>query len=188
MLVHHSRYLHTPIMSLQTGAELAKTTRPLINPENLHIIAYEVEGKSLRTNPSLLRTVDIRENSRLGFIIDDSDELVEPGDIISLDALRKLQFDLIGMHVIDEDGRKLGIVEDYIIDNEAFVVMQLQIRFPIMQRINNTSNLIARTQIVEINDKHIVVASGKEKISPVERIADRAFINPFSKQQPEQAD
>lgn len=177
-----------PIMSLQTGAELCKTTRPLINPENLHIIAYEVEGRGLRQNPSLLRTNDIREISRLGFIIDDNDELVEPGDIIALDALRKLHFNLIGMHVIDERGKKIGSVEDYIIDSDAFIVMQLLIRSPLMQRLNNTSNLINRTQIVEINDKNIVVSSGEEKMRPVSSEPQREFINPFAKQQPEQAD
>ncbi len=182
MLIHESRYENTPIMSLQTGSELARTSLPLVNPENLHIIAYEVTGQGLQTNPSILRVSDIREVSSIGFIVNDSDELLEPGDVIAIDRLREYRFNPMKMNVLTEDGKKLGTVEDFIIDTASFVIMQLQIQSPLLRRFANTSNLVHRSQIVEINDEAIIVRSAREKITPVS--ADKPshdFVNPFAK-------
>ena len=77
MLLPSTRFIDTPVMSLQTGSELGRTVRPIINPRELSIVAFELHGINLDYDPSLLRINDIREIGPMGMIIDSSDEQKE---------------------------------------------------------------------------------------------------------------
>ena len=116
MLILGSRLNETPVLSLQTGTTLAHTTRALIDPSNLTVAAYQVDGPLLNMQPSFLRVNEIRENGSLGMIIDSSDDLVGLDDVIRLHALYDLNFELVGMPVLTEQRQKLGKVEDYTLD------------------------------------------------------------------------
>lgn len=189
MLITGSRLLDTPVMGLQTGGELARTNKAIIDPKNLEIIAYEVEGPLLDTNPSLLRVADVREFSDIGIIVDSSDEFVSPDDIIKLNEIYKLNFQLEGMHVINEKKQKLGRVNGYTIDSNGFLVQQLSVKRPLLKSLNDTELLIHRSQITEINDHAIVVHSEAEIPEPLLDSVRTAYINPFRKSsQAEQID
>src|SRR5690349_2846157 len=113
MLIPHERLLNTPVMSLQTGAELARTSRVLVDPRDLTIVAYELDGPALDLRPSFLRPVDVRELSNLGLIVDSSDEFVALDDVIRIKQVYDYEFDLEGMDVIDERKKKLGKVTGF---------------------------------------------------------------------------
>lgn len=170
-------------MGLQTGGELAKTSRAIIDPKNLEIVAYEVQGPLLTTSPSLLRVADVREFSDIGIIIDSSDEFVAPDDIIKLEAIYKLHFRLEGMQVINEKKQKLGKVNGYTIDSAGFIVQQLSVKRPLLKSLNDTELLIHRSQITEINDHAIIVHSEAEIPEPLLDSVRTAYINPFRKSQ-----
>lgn len=185
MLLLGSRLLHTPVMSLQTGGRLATIVKPIINPANLHIIAYEVDGPLLTENPSFLRTADIREYGNLGMIIDSTDELVGLHDVIQLEKLYSLGFPLIGMQVMDEHTHKLGKVDDYTLDTASFTIQQINVRRGIFSAFNDTGSLIHRSQIIEINDTAIIVkAASKKSVEPVMDSLRGEFVNPFRQVKP----
>lgn len=165
-------------MSLQTGTKLAQTSLALIDPENLKVIAYEVEGSMLAEKPSFIRIADVRELSSVGMIIDSSDEFIGVEDVIRIKELYRLGFKLIDMGVTEETGHKLGKVEDYVLDNASFVIKQLSVKRGIMKSLGETSLLIDRSQIVEINDKNIIVKSGR-KDEPITEAEKQEFVNPF---------
>ncbi|MDN5275503.1 MAG: hypothetical protein JWN33_152 [Candidatus Saccharibacteria bacterium] len=189
MLLLGSRILDKAVMSLQTGTRLASIKAPLIDPANLKIVAYVLEGPLLSEQPSFLRTADVRELSSIGLIVDSSDEFVGMNDVIKLEELYNLGFSLIGMPVIDEMKRKIGKVEDYTIETESFVIQQLHIKRGILRGFTDTGALIHRSQIVEINDKNIIVHTTAKKLTPVmKNERTTAYINPFrsTAPQPEQ--
>lgn len=181
MLLLGERLLGTPVMSLQTGTKLATLTRPLVDPRDLKIEAYEVEGPLLDEAPSFLRIADVRELGQLGMIIDSSEEFIGKDDVIKVKELYDLGFVLEGMQVIDEDKRKLGKVEDFIVDTDSFVIQQLSVRGGIMRSLTETSKTIHRSQIVEINNTHVIVKSAKvEKHEPVRgELKPQTYANPF---------
>ena len=84
MLISADRFLNIPVMSLQTGSELARTSREIIDPKNLSIIAYELEGQLLDQRPSLLRIDDVREIGPLVIIIDSTYEIIGIDDLITI--------------------------------------------------------------------------------------------------------
>jgi len=192
MLVLGSRLQETPVMSLQTGTRLATTGMPIIDPANLKIIAFELEGPLLTEKPSLLRVADIRELSGIGMIIDSTDEILALDDVIKIKSLYELGFKLVGMNVIDEHRKKLGKVEDYTVETGSFVIEQLNVKHGILRGITDTALLINRTQITEINDNAIIVKSTAKKISiaPVMESPRHQYVNPFRSPSPvpEQSD
>lgn len=187
MLISGERLLDAPVLGLQTGGELARTREAVIDPANLEILAYELVGPLLDTDPSLLRVADVREFSDIGLIVDSSDEFVSPGDIIKLGDVYQLHFTLVGMPVVDEKGRKLGKVNGYTVDTASFLVHQLSVKRPFLQSLNDTELLIHRTQITEINNDAIVVHSEAEIPEPLMESVKTSYVNPFRKKpSPEQ--
>ena len=70
MLILNSKIAKTPVMGLQTGSQLAVIGEPVINPANLQIIAYSLENNSYSNEEMFIRIDEIRELSRLGFIME----------------------------------------------------------------------------------------------------------------------
>lgn len=185
MLVLGSRLLNTPVMSLQTGTRLASTVAPIIDPANLRILAYEVEGPLLSENPSFVRTADIREYGRLGMIINSNDELIGLEDVIKIKKVRELEFNLIGLSVIDDHKRKLGKVSDYTLDTGDFMIQQLHVRRGLIKGLTDTGLLIHRSQIIEINNTSVIVKSPSVKTAePVMQSIRGEFVNPFRTPKP----
>jgi uncharacterized protein YrrD len=190
MLILGSRLIGTPIMGLQTGTRLATTRLPIIDPSNLKIIAYEVEGPMLVEHPSLIRIADVRELSNIGMIIDSSDEFIGIKDVIAINKIYDLGFRLIGMNVIDKTKRKLGKVVDYSLDTDGFFIQQLNVKQGFFKNISNTELLIHRSQIIEINDYSIIVRSTAKKLDPIKKTLNLTYMNPFrsTSTQPENSD
>lgn len=187
MLIAGSRLIDAPVMGLQTGSELARTSKAIIDPRTLEIVAYELTGPLLDIHPSALRIADVREFSEIGLIVDSSDEFVSPIDIIKLNEIYKLDFVLVGMSVIDEKGHKLGKVDGYTIETGGFLIQQLSVKRPLLQSFNDTQLLIHRTQITEINNTAIVVNS-EVKVQPLIQTAPGSYQNPFRKNPGAQAE
>lgn len=179
MLLPGSRLSNTPILGLQTGTQLARTKQPIIDPANLKIMAYEVEGPLLVNKPSYIRIADIRELSDIGMIIDSNDEFIGQEDVIQLKKIIDLNFRLIGMNVIDENNRKIGKVDSYNVGTDSFIIQQLNIRQGIIKSISDTGLLVHRSQIVEINNQNIVIRSAARKLDPIKHSEKLTYINPF---------
>ena len=172
-------------MGLQTGTKLATTKTPVIDPADLQIAAYEVEGPLLVERPSFIRIADVRELSDVGLIIDSSDEFVGLGDVISIEKLRKLNFKLIGLSVIDQSKHRLGKVINYSLNTSDFMIQQLHGGRSGLKSLSETELLIHRSQIVEINDKSIIVRSTAQKLQPIEKTPQTNYLNPFRTSSPQ---
>ena len=185
MLIIGSSLIGSPVMSLQTGGKLAETVKAVIDPSNLRVIAYQVDGPLLSERPSFLRTNEIREYGRLGMIIDGNHELVGLNDVIRLKQIHDLHFDLIGLSVVDDHGKRLGKVEDFTLETGDFVIQQLSVKRGLLRSLTDTGLLINRSQIVEVNDTTVVVRSPSVKAAdPVMQAVRGDYVNPFRTAKP----
>lgn len=184
MLILGSRLIDTPVMGLQTGSELARTKYPVIDPATLTVLAYTVEGPLLAGKSMLLRIADTRELSDIGFIVDSSDEFVEPDDVIKLAEIYQLGFSVINMPVTDQKRSRLGKITEYTIDTDSFTIQQLTVKRPILRRLNDTELLIHRSQIIEINNQSIVVNSEAEAPEHTRANTPYSYVNPFRNEKP----
>ena len=186
MLLLGSKLLNYPILSLQVGTEIARTDQPIIDPNNLQVIAYALSGHLLnRQTETTLMTEDVRELSPRGMIIDSVDNLVDPTDIIKLSKIIELNFSLIGLTVETKKGKKIGKVLDYTIDSTSFSIYQLIVKRPLFQSFNDPELTINRSQIIEVTDDRVIIKNDTEtvKLEPL-KVSDNfksAYINPFRK-------
>lgn len=185
MLILGSRLIDTPIMGLQTSTKLASAKSPIIDPSNLKIVAYEVDGPLLTEKPAFLRIADIRELSEIGMIIDSDDEIIGIEDVISLKKIFDLNFNLIGLNVIDEHKSKLGKVEDFSLDTDSFIIQQLNVRPSILKSLASASLLIHRSQIIEINNESIIVRATTKKLESIIEPKKLTYMNPFRAPSPQ---
>ncbi len=182
MLLPSTRFIDTPVMSLQTGSELGRTIKPIINPRELSIVAFELHGINLDYDPSLLRINDIREIGPMGMIIDSSDELISVSDVIKIKEIYELNFELVGLKVIDDKKRNVGKVTGFTLDASSFFIQQLQVKRPLLKSFGDTEFLIHRSQVVKITDDYLLVKS--PDIRHKEAVAEptgQMFENPFRK-------
>lgn len=181
MLVLKERLIDVPIMSLQTGAQIATTERPIIDPRQLTIVAFYCQGPKLDVSPAILHVDDIREAGALGFIVDDADVIMSPNDLVRLQQVIGFNFSLDGKLVVDERGQKLGKVGNYTVDMRSFYITQLQVQPSLLQSWSTAQVLIGRNQIIEISDSKIIVKAATVKEEQPKHAVPH---NPF-KQQPQ---
>ena len=179
-----SSLIDLPVMSLQTGSPVGRVAASVMDPRTLLIKAYKLTGENLdQPDDSYLRIEDIREFSNVGFIIDDSDELVQAEDVVQLKNLLKLGFSIKGLKAVSESGDKLGVVIDFTFETDTFLVVDLVIKRPLLKSLKDTELIVNRSKIIEIDNQQVIINSENETVSQAsEKLVPMAeFINPFRK-------
>ncbi len=178
MLISHTRLANIAILSLHLGGRVGTAKRAIVNPGNLRVVAYEVDR--MGRGDALLLTSSVREVGSLGMIIDDDDEFIQPGDVIRLDEIQALNFQLIGLDVFDEDKKKLGKINGYTVETDLFEIRQVSVSPGVFKRLTTTELLVDRSQITEVNNKYIIVRSPKvTQGAPILNQDRSTFVNPF---------
>ncbi len=185
MFVLSHRLTDVALMSLQTGTAVAQTTGAIIDPRRLHIVAFSCEGRTLDVKPAIIHTNDIREVSDIGFIIDNSDAIMDPKELVRLKEIIDFHFQLPGIRVVDNHGKKLGTVTDYATDTLSFLIHKLHVKRPLLTSLGTAELIVDRSQIIEVTNKQIVVraATAEEKNSIPMVVSMQPFNNPFRKPQ-----
>lgn len=187
MLVPIERLIGTPILSLQTGLELARTDEPIIDPRQLKLVAFRVTDRHRTQADTVLHPDDIREISTIGIIIDSSDKLMTTEGLVRLQTVIDFGFTLPGVRVEDDLGTKLGTVKGYAVDPDSFYVQQLYLKPPLLRAFATTHLTIRRSQIASITNQLIVVKSPTVKNDESLTTAVKStFANPFRAPTPTQ--
>lgn len=164
MLQLSGSLINHPVLSLRTGGVIATTTGAIINPNNLKIEGFYCADKFEHRKVTVLLYQDIRDVIAQGFVVNDHDVLVEPGELIRLKDLMNLHFELLGKHVVTSDKQKVGKVIDYATEVTTMYVQKIYVGQSILKNLAGGSLGIDRTQILEITDKKIVVQDLQQKV------------------------
>lgn len=178
MLLPINRFIGAPLVSLQAEAVIAHTGEPIIDPRKLIVVGFYVGPQAKKQTPQVIHTSDIREVSHLGLIIDSAEDIMPLDDLVRLQEIINFGFELIGIPVVDEQGKKYGKVSDYSIDPKSFYVQQLFTQQSLLRSFGSLSKIIHRTQIISITNEKIVIKSAAIK-EEVENSVRSAVVNPF---------
>ena len=186
MLVMNSRLIGAPVLSVQAGGPIGRIVDAIVDPDNLSVIAFHVDGPPINKQQNILDVRSVREYSSYGFVIDDIDELVFPDDVIRINNILKLNFNLLSLKVETKKGSKLGKVQDFTLTSEDFIIQQIIVKRPMIKSLNDPELTIPRSEIVEITDYKIIV---KEEEKTIKKKAEKQefvpnFVNPFRESQP----
>lgn len=185
MLVINSRLLGTPVLSVQAGGPIANVASAVVDPNELKIIAFRLEGPLVnRDDANLLDVRSIREYSNFGMVIDNIDELIADDDVIKIANVLELNFDLLGLKVKTKKGTKLGHITDFTVTSEDFIVQQIIVKRPIVKAIVDPELTISRKEIVEVNDYEVIVKDEEKVLKARAEKEDFVpnFVNPFREQ------
>ena len=183
MLLKSSRLIGCPVLSLHLGGPIGRVVSEVVDPENLKIIALNVDGPQTNDGEhgDILDLRSVREFSNIGMIIDSIDDLVSRGDVIKLDEIMDLNFNVIGLEVKTKKGTKLGKVIDYSFDPNTMEIVQFTVKRPLMKSFIDPELIIGRSQIKEVNDYELIVKDEEEKVKKESGRKDFVpnFVNPF---------
>ena len=184
MLTTDSKLIGIPILSIQTGGAIARVSDPIINPDNLKIIAFKLTGPAINYTNNILDVTSIREYSPLGMVVDSEDELISADDVIKIQKILELNFDLLGLKVETKKGSKLGHIIDFTATSEDFIIQQIIVKRPLIKSFMDPVLTIHRREIVEITDTKVIV---KDEEKVIKARADKEdfvpnFVNPFREQ------
>ncbi len=144
------------VLSLRTGGPIAQTIAPIINPHNLKIEGFFCQDRFSKDQLVLL-TQDIREQTPHGYIVNDHDVLSDPRDLVRLQEILKLNFEVLEKAVFTASKKRLGKVNDYALDSETMYIQKLYVGQNLLKSFSGGQLSIDRSQIVEITLKKVVV-------------------------------
>ena len=157
MLLMGQQLIGKPVMSLRTGGPIGTVLEMIVNPNNLKIEGWYVDDPARRQRRVLL-SQDVRDIIEQGFVVNDHESLTEPSELIRLKSVLELGFELIGKSVITEHKNRLGKVNDYAFEKDAFFIQKLYISQSLVRSFGGGAAIVDRNQIVEINNKSIIVS------------------------------
>ena len=166
MLRIGSSFKNLTVLSLHAGYPIATLTEMIINPHNLSIEAFYTanQSKSDKIRSALL-IQDIREASGNRVIIDHADDIRPVEDLIRLQEMIAINYQLIGKKVMTLSKHNLGKVEEFVANDDDFKIEKLHVGKPGLLGLKNSKLIINRSQVVSMNDDTIIVKDGTEKIA-----------------------
>lgn len=156
MLKLSAALLNQPVMSLRTGAPVATTEALLINPNNLKIEGFYCSDRFTGEKLVLLPQ-DIRDLLPQGIAVNDHDVLSDPEDLVRLQDMMNLNFQLLGKTVVTVSKERLGKVNDFAADSETLYIQKLYIGQSVFKSFSSGQLSIDRDQVVEITPSKIVI-------------------------------
>lgn len=156
MLQLSTTLLNKAVLSLRTGTSIATIAGPIINPDNLKIEGFYCNDRFDKKRLVLLHQ-DIRDILPKGYVVNDHDVLVESEDLVRLQKVMTLNFELIGKQVVTVDKQKVGKVSDYATDTSSMFIQKIYVAQSILKSLTGGSLSIDRTQINEITPRRIII-------------------------------
>lgn len=152
----------TSILSLRTGSPIATIIFPIINPNNLYIEGWHVEDSRSR-QPLILLSKDIRDVLPQGFAVNDHEVLSSPDELIRLEELIKLRFELLGLKVTSESGNRYGKINDYAFETKNSFIQKLYVVQPLVKNFSGGTLSIDRSQIIEVTNRRVIIEEPTDK-------------------------
>lgn len=156
MLQLSSAFANKAVMSLRTGTAVANIGQPVINPNNLKIEGFYCEDIFSRSQLVLLHQ-DIREILPQGFVVDDVDVLVPPAELVRLEDVLSLNFQLIGKPVETQSKEKVGKVADFATELESMYIQKLYVSRSVLKSLTTGQLSVDRNNIIEITNRRIII-------------------------------
>lgn len=163
MLQLSASLLNKSVLSLRTSSAIATITGPIINPDNLKIEGFYCQDRFDKKQLVLL-CQDIRDILPQGYVVNDHGVLSETEDLVRLQNVMELNFELIGKQVVTVNKEKVGKVSDYATETSTMYVQKLYVAQSIIKSLAGGSLSIDRSQVQEITPRRIIIGELAKKV------------------------
>lgn len=163
MLLLSQALYNQNILSLRTGGEIATAIEPIIDPNNLKVEGWYCQDRFSKDKLILL-SQDVRDVIKQGIVVDDHDVLTPPDELIRLQRILELEFNLLNKPVITVSKQRLGKVTDFAVEMPTLYIQKLYLTQPLIKSLSGGGLSVDRSNIVEITNRKIVI---QDPLQPV---------------------
>jgi uncharacterized protein YrrD len=172
MLLQSQQLLNSDVLSLHTGRVIASTYGLIINPDKLEVVGFYCESGGNK-DPDILLTQDVRDIAPGKLLVNSHEAVAPASELIRLKDLLDLKFTILDKQVKTESGKRLGKVEEYVVETNSFMIQKLYVKQSILKNLTANSLVIDRQQIIEVSNSAITVTDATVS-SPAEAPAQIA--------------
>ncbi len=151
-----SDLINSKILSLRLGGPIGTVKKILLSEADLKVSLFVV-SVSGEKRIGFLSPLDVRLSEQKSIIVDSEDKIADEDDLIRDREIIKRDLTILNLPVITIGGKKLGKVEDYIIDNTVYIISKLYVHTNLFKNIIQSDLIIDRSDIVDIKPNKIIV-------------------------------
>lgn len=151
------------VLSLRNGQIVGTATAPIINPNNLKIEGWYVTDR-FSGEDLILPSGEVRELSQLGLAVNDHNAMTKEEDLVRMQKVLKIRFQLLKKKVVTDSKQVVGIVSDFSFDKDSMNIQKLYATPRGLKGFTNSDRVVGRNQIIAISDKQITVRDTTEKL------------------------
>lgn len=149
MLIEAKNIIGLPVASIEEQSKIGEIKVVFVDPENGTVIGFGLRQGFLGKR-KVISFLDVKEWDPNGIVISSEDEVVLPEEIIRIKSIIDTDNYLMGKPAENESGKKLGKVDDFLIDTETGAVTKYYI-----EDLLGNSRIFPQEKVVRI-DKTIV--------------------------------
>lgn len=165
MILLSSIFSQRRILSLRTGSAIGFAYSPIINSHTFKIEAWYATLNGSKES-MILPVLELRDIIAKGFVVNDHDAITPVEDMIRLKSIIEEDYTPTGKTVETDDGRKLGKVTDYAVDNKSLFIKKLYVKQGLLQSLMSFTVpqvIIDRSQIIDVTPTKIIVREATVK-------------------------
>ncbi len=150
MLKLLSTVVGRPVLSQRDGGRLADVAAVVGDTDTAKVVAY-------RAGDGLVSTADVMAYLDEGLVVADGDAIQPEDELVRVARLGDRRTGFVGLKAVTEQGRRLGTVDDVLIETEGHFVARLHIRPPFPFRLFAGERIVPRERIVRMDARRVVV-------------------------------
>lgn len=124
MQIEAKKLIGLPIAANDTQSKIAEIEKILVDPNNGNVLGFLVRPGGFFSLRKVISAVDIREWDPNGIVTETINNLVGEDEIVRIKEVLDQDIDLFTMKAKTKSGKRLGAVEDFLIDTATSCVMK----------------------------------------------------------------
>lgn len=152
MLKLLSTIIGRPVISQRDGRRVTTVVEAVGDSATAKVVAYKIGA-----GPSLLSTTDVLAYLDDGLVVSDADALQPESELVRVKQLGDTRTKFLGSKVVTEQGKRLGTVNDILIETDGHFLIRLHVRPSWPARLFANERIVSRERIVRLSAREVVV-------------------------------
>lgn len=149
-----------PVGALEEAEMIGRVCRLIFDPVEVKLIGFLVKEGGYFSKTHAVSMSDVVDIDKNGVVISSRESLVEKDEIVRLAEIVNKKFSLIGLPVRTKSGKKLGRVENALVDGTSGDLLRIYLGSTFSRRV------FERSQIEKVTLLEVVVKKDLQKSSP----------------------
>ena len=160
MFIEAKKLINLPVAAMDTSSKVGTIREILVDPENGRLLGFLIKTGGFWGSPKVLSAVDIREFDPNGIVTDSIENIVSSKEIVRINEVLAKKIILLGMKAKTQSGKRLGVVENFLLDTETECVVKYYLKDLV-----GGSRIFPADKVAKI-DKEIIFSDDIEAIPP----------------------